>query len=758
MIEKKNGEFRSMAVDILAKKDPAESLINHTENLLSIFSDLKNTYTGAPEITGVPDFYDHLFYSICLHDLGKSASGFQSRWGKWGYRHEILSACFVDYISLLNQDDRFAVGLAIITHHKNINELREKFPTTINSGQERFIEKKNELIDSLDYIRIFITELIPEWSKKYNGKEIVLRSFPLSTDELEDTYKKYTLKYYNNCEDGEPSFENKNYGILLKGFLTACDHSASAGNKKILKIEKSVRELLQIKSYHTFQEAASKTAGSIILKAPTGSGKTEAAILWAGDKISQGKRLFYILPYTASINAMHKRFSKYFGDENCAMLHGKAEYFIYADLLNTESMTWQDAQEKAKAINNLSKKIYHPIKILTPFQIIKYFFGVKGWEAFYSEMAQSAIIFDEIHVYNANITSLIMVIISKLIELKCDLFFMSATFPSFIENYIQDRIPGINHINISEYEQDRKIYERVRHRIELLEGDILSHIEKIQSEIDLGKNVLVVCNTVKRAQEVYSLLESDDKLLLHSRFILRDREKIEKAINTRLPNLLVATQVIEVSLDIDFDTMFTEPAPIDALLQRFGRVNRKGLKGIVPVRIFSLGSENDKYIYESGLLNRTLEVLSQVSILSESSVDGLVNQVYSEGWNEKDKQIFDMTQSAFNRTVESLQPFFDKKDNDEFYELIKNYQVIPVGRIEEEYLRYLNDRAYREASNCFTSISIGQKMKLEKLNGFKRRTYSVYGNDFHYFVAEVEYSEEIGLEIDKLNNSGVFID
>ena len=74
MIEKKNGEFRSMAVDILAKKDPAESLINHTENLLSIFSDLKNTYTGAPEITDVPDFYDHLFYSIFLHDLATSAS------------------------------------------------------------------------------------------------------------------------------------------------------------------------------------------------------------------------------------------------------------------------------------------------------------------------------------------------------------------------------------------------------------------------------------------------------------------------------------------------------------------------------------------------------------------------------------------------------------------------------------------------------------------------------------------------------------
>ncbi|MCK9282004.1 MAG: CRISPR-associated helicase Cas3' [Melioribacteraceae bacterium] len=747
-----------MAVDILAKKDPAESLIKHTENLLSIFSDLKATYNGAPDITGVPNFYDHLFYSICLHDLGKAASGFQNRWGKWGYRHEILSACFVDYISPLSEEEKFAVGIAIITHHKNITELREKYPTTINSGKERFIEKKNELIDSFDYIKMFLTGLIPEWSLKYNGKKVLINSFPLSPDELEDTYRKYTLKYYNKCEDGEPAFENKNYGILLKGFLTACDHSASAGNKKILKIEKPVRDLLNIRSYHAFQEKAFRTQGSVILKAPTGSGKTEAALLWADEKITQGKRLFYILPYTASINAMNKRFSNYFGNDNCAMLHGKSEYFIYADLLNSESISWQEAQERAKLINNLSKKLYHPIKILTPFQIIKHFFGAKGWETFYSELAQSAIVFDEIHVYNSNVTSLIMVIISKLIDLKCDIFFMSATFPAFIENYIKERIPAINHINISEFQGDKLIYERKRHQIELLEGDILSHIEKIQSEIDTGKNILVVCNTVKRAQEVYSLLESDVKILLHSRFILRDREKIEKAINTKLPNLLVATQVIEVSLDIDFDTIFTEPAPIDALLQRFGRVNRKGLKGIVPVRIFNIGSENDKYIYETALLNKTLEALKNVSLLSESEVDKLVNEVYSDGWNEKDKEIFDTTQSAFKRTIESLKPFFDKKENDEFYELIKNYQVIPVGKIEEEYLKLLEDRAYREASNCFTSISIGQKMKLEKLSGFSRRSYSINGNDFHYFVAEVEYSEELGLEIDKLNNSGVFID
>ena len=91
---------------------------------------------------------------------------------------------------------------------------------------------------------------------------------------------------------------------------------------------------------------------------------------------------------------------------------------------------------------------------------------------------------------------------------------------------------------------------------------------------------MVVCNTVKQAQNVFKELQeivADDKAkLLHSRFILRDRERIEKELEDA--NLLVGTQAVEVSLDIDFDCLFTEPAPIDALIQRFGRINRKGEK------------------------------------------------------------------------------------------------------------------------------------------------------------------------------------
>jgi len=88
---------------------------------------------------------------------------------------------------------------------------------------------------------------------------------------------------------------------------------------------------------------------------------------------------------------------------------------------------------------------------------------------------------------------------------------------------------------------------------------------------------LVVCNTVKNAQiacrELGKNVSPEKKALIHGRFILKDREEQER--NAADKFLLVGTQAIEVSLNISFDVIYTELAPIDALVQRFGRVNRK---------------------------------------------------------------------------------------------------------------------------------------------------------------------------------------
>ena len=81
---------------LLAKPD--ESLMEHTENTLKVFSSIKNAYPNVPKICGVPDFWEHLFYSIFFHDFGKATLGFQNSLNNdtyWKYRHEIISSTFI---------------------------------------------------------------------------------------------------------------------------------------------------------------------------------------------------------------------------------------------------------------------------------------------------------------------------------------------------------------------------------------------------------------------------------------------------------------------------------------------------------------------------------------------------------------------------------------------------------------------------------------------------------------------------------------
>lgn len=743
--------------EILAKKLPEETLVQHTEKLLSVCASLKKAYPDVPDITGVQDFYLHLFYSICLHDLGKSASGFQGKWGNWKYRHEILSAGFIGFLPALDDYARRAIALAIITHHRNIQELSSGYATTLPYGRKLFLEKRDELNSSLEYIAEHLKR-IPHWGKKYLGFKLKRPAIPGSAEEVDDSYN-YCVKWFKNItEDEEWNSLHSYYGIFLRGFLTACDHLASGGKENILEDIPEISKKLNIKP-RSFQRKAGVLKTSVFLSAPTGSGKTEASLLWAERNQNNGNRIFYVLPYMASINAMYKRFCGYFGSENVNMIHSKASYFMYRAYTENGNMSEREALSLIREYISLTKKIYSPIKILTPFQILKVFFGVKGWEMSLSEMFNGVFIFDEIHVYSPHITALILVCLKKLNEMNCRILFLSATFPEFLKNKIREIIPGIIELKPDiGTEDDKKLLLIARHKIEMLEGEIVDYLEMIQKEIESGKKVLVVCNTVKRAQQLYSMIECENKKLLHGRFILKDREKIESGIMESIPDVLVATQVVEVSLDLDFDTIFTEPAPIDALIQRFGRVNRKGIKGTVPVRVFTLGSEMDKYFYNTERVKKTIEVLSYKKELNEFIIPELIQKVYADGYNEKESDEFHLTMKAFEQVVDRLIPFFDSEDKDEFYELFKSIEVIPAGEVEQEFISFALAGKYYEAMRCYVNISLGQGMRLTNLNALSAREIKAEHKAIKYQVVDCEYDPELGLLLDTIAAKGVFID
>ena len=104
-------------------------------------------------------------------------------------------------------------------------------------------------------------------------------------------------------------------------------------------------------------------------------------------------------------------------------------------------------------------------------------------------------------------------------------------------------------------------------------------------------------------------------MLFHSRFIEQDRQKRENRIvegNKETEGFVaVVTQIVEVSLDIDYDVMFTQVAPVDALVQRFGRVNRKGQKGLVPIYVFE-PDEGSTKVYGADLLDHAWQLLKPI--------------------------------------------------------------------------------------------------------------------------------------------------
>jgi len=112
---------------LLAKSNPEETLREHTENCLAVYDSLRERMPFLAEVAKEPDFFNHLFYAVALHDFGKAATGFQQQLSDgtpWNYRHEILSAGFVVNLQF-PQVTKQAIGLAILTHHKDIATLVE---------------------------------------------------------------------------------------------------------------------------------------------------------------------------------------------------------------------------------------------------------------------------------------------------------------------------------------------------------------------------------------------------------------------------------------------------------------------------------------------------------------------------------------------------------------------------------------------------------------------------------------------------------
>jgi CRISPR-associated endonuclease/helicase Cas3 len=224
---------------------------------------------------------------------------------------------------------------------------------------------------------------------------------------------------------------------------------------------------------------------------------------------------------------------------------------------------------------------------------------------------------------------------------------------------------------------------------------------------------------VAQAQEIYRTLRKkvEGVHLLHSRFIRRDRVEKERTIISSLQGkndvdvrILVATQVVEVSLDVSFDTIFTEVAPVDDLLQRFGRVNRYGehREGVEVHVATQFDEERLKHVYDLERIKATLNCAPKDGTdLTVATSSDWVRNVYRDGWTAKERKRFDQAQRSFSILLSELRPLKHLDEGrEEFRGLFKSIEVLPSA-LFQEFDSYRQAKRYLLANQLLVPIPLG---------------------------------------------------
>ena len=343
-------------------KDTGETMLAHTLNVVRMARQIcVNLPFPAEERVLLSSLLTQL---AAFHDLGKCASGFQEtlrRKQAWGHRHEILSTALA---AQLNPQLEAAGLLAIITHHRNLPSMdgteREKclpddeLPYDDAPTWDTMVEELQENASALQ-------ELLDELARH---TALTLASLSLETLENLGLPEAWLRRQFQPRRiDG---FQRRR-ASLLRGLLVTSDHLASAGTRRVPNVprledfEPNIRRCeLGDHTALPFQERCRTLDGDMILRAPTGSGKTYAAALWAICNQEENGRFFYVLPHTASINAMYKRLLGWFEghEELVGILHHRNAAFLF-ELLEADD-PWERTK-RSQALAGLAREMYHPI-------------------------------------------------------------------------------------------------------------------------------------------------------------------------------------------------------------------------------------------------------------------------------------------------------------------------------------------------------------------------------------------------------------
>ncbi len=332
--------------------------------------------------------------------------------------------------------------------------------------------------------------------------------------------------------------------------------------------------------------------GLTIVESDTGSGKTEFALAYASSLIEKGLAdgIVFGLPTQATANGLFDRIgdaaNKLFPDSTVTLAHSKSKYLI---------------PDENGFLHQSSKRAFlGSLSVATVDQILMGVLGIKHQFVRSFGTRKSILILDEIHSFDAYMYGLIEKVLKGQHDAYSSVILLSATLPKQLKQQLLDSYQGeafsdayplITHVDLNgkttEFEVQQKSEEKVIQNKVWINPNQLPNEKQLQQLIgwaEAGAMVGVICNTVHDAQLIYAQLsqKTDIKIdLFHARYTVQDRRDREDYVlkkygknAPRQGGLLIATQVIEQSLDLDFDVLVSQIAPIEFLMQRMGRLWR----------------------------------------------------------------------------------------------------------------------------------------------------------------------------------------
>lgn len=698
------------------KAKPNKSIIEHTNDLLDVLEILWNLgYIKEERI------YELIQKACIYHDIGKINKEFQKRVKNKGIKfdenkevaHNVLSLYFIDESKFNNKEDYLIVSNAVVNHHDYCDiglAIREKSDIIEN------------LLEGLDHKKV---------------KKVIPAKIASISQDID--------------------------AIKIKGYLHKCDYSASSGYTAEYEnnfLEKSLENVLnkwkldnQDASWNELQQYCIENKNeNIIAIAQTGMGKTEAGLLWISDN-----KGFFILPIRTAINAIYDRTKKYISsyggnlEEQLGLLHSSSLEYL---LLQSEDDKYDDKDEyidkkEDKEIieyEKIAKQLSLPINVSTIDQLFDFVYKYPAYELKLTTLSYSKIVIDEIQMYGPDLLAYLVYGLERIVEQGGKVAILTATLPPFVKELLSKNIKF--KIKEGGFTDNSK-----RHNLKILDKRIDSNdiCDKYMENEKLNKSnkILVVCNSITQAQNLYEeisdILGNKNLHILHSKFIKCERLSKESEIiefgKTYKDNksneldkqsgIWISTSIVEASLDIDFDYLFTELQDLNSLFQRLGRCNRKGKKD---------SSENNCYIYTQidersfingnrGYIDKDIFELSKEAIslwegqISEKEKIELINK-YLTMDKIKNSNYITQYKHTYN-FIKNLTPDTFKSDEVKLRNILSK-DIIP-SPIYHEYngdIKELEEKLKDKSLN--SPENKGEKIKLQ--NKLKKYTVSVHPN------------------------------